>query len=175
MPDREPSAFTSIGDIISDRIDPIKTIQVSQEAPWDSAGEDLLRVWLATAKQQATSHRKHGFRTKRFYKLFGISSIVTAAIVFLIANLELSVLEGTDTIVHVFAAFINLLIVNLNGFLDYGPKYQRHFEFEGNFAKIAIDIDEILAIDPDFRSPKDRTLAEYKEKIGNLVRSAPET
>ena len=156
-------------------IDSLETIQVNQEAPWDKKGEDLLRDWLVAAKQQATSHRKTGFRLKKLYKFIGITSILSAAIVFFVSNVQISTDEHRYTVIKVTVAFINLIIANLASFLNYGPKYQRHFEFEGKFTKISIDIEEILAIDPDFRSPKDRTLAEYKEKVGNLFSSAPET
>lgn len=156
------------------QIDPIETIQVTQEAPWDTAGEDLLRIWLVASKRSASSHRKTGYHLKKLYRFFGILSIVSAAIVFFFSNIIASKDIETDKIVHVFVAFINLIIANLTNFLNYGPKYQLQFEFEGKFTKLAVDIEEILAIDADFRSPKDRTLAEYKEKIGNLFVNAPE-
>lgn len=155
--------------------DTLETIQVSQEAPWDTKGENLLRDWLVASKQQAASHRKVGYRLKKLYKFIGITSILSAAIVFFVSNVQVSTDEHRYTIVKVTVAFINLIIANLASFLNYGPKYQRHFEFEGKFTKTAIDIEEILAIDPEFRSAKDRTLAEYKEKVGHLFTTAPET
>jgi len=154
--------------------DPLETIQVSEEAPWDKPGEDLIQSWLEIAQQQAIVHRKHGFRLKHLYRLYGILAIVSAAVVFFFANIKVSPVKTTDDIVHVFVAFINLIVANLNNFFDYGPKYQRQFEFEGKYSKLAVDLTEILAIDSEFRSPKDRTLAENKEKIGNLMINAPE-
>lgn len=154
--------------------DPLETIQVSEEAPWDKPGENLIHSWLETAKQQASIHRKRGFRLKQLYKFFGILSIVSAAIVFFFANISVSPVGKTDTLVHIFVAFVNLLVANLNNFLEYGPKYQKQFEFEGKYSKLSVDLEEILAINADFRAPKDRTLAEYKEKIGNLFVNAPE-
>jgi len=151
-------------------VDSLETIQVSKEAPWDKQGEDLLRVWLATAKRESDLHRKKGYTLKSLYKFFGIVSILTAAIVFLVANLD----STENTLRFIIVSFINLIVVNLTSFLDYGPKYQRQFEFEGKYTKISIDIEEILALDQDYRAPKDRTLAEYKEKIGNLRVNAPE-
>ena len=155
--------------------DPLETVQVSQEAPWDKQGEDLLRSWLATAKQQASAHRKRGFQLKRLYKFFGILSIITAAVVFLFSNITVSPVEREDTITKMVFAFINLIVANLVSFLDYGPKYRHQFEFEGLFTKVSIDLTEILSIHVDYRAPKDRTLAEYKEKIGSLFTYAPET
>ena len=63
--------------------DPLETVQVSEEAPWDQQGEDLLRSWLEAAKQQAATHRKHGFRLKHLYKFYGILAIVSAGTIFL--------------------------------------------------------------------------------------------
>lgn len=151
-----------------------ETVQVSEEAPWDKQGEDLLRSWLETAKQQASVHRKQGFKLKYLYKFFGILTIISAGAVFLFSNIKLSSMVATDDAAHVFVAFVNLIVVNLNNFLEYGPKYQRQFEFEGKYSKLAVDLEEILAIDSEFRSPKDRTLAENKEKFGNLLVNAPE-
>jgi len=154
--------------------DPIETLQISEEAPWDLPGEDLLHSWLETSQQQAGIHRKQGFKLKWLYKFFGILSIISAGIVFLFANIKFSSDKAADDIVHIAAAFVNLLVANLNNFLEYGPKYQRQFEFEGKYTKLAVDLEEILAIDALYRAPKDRTLAEYKEKIGNLFVNAPE-
>ena len=154
--------------------DSIETIQVSQEAPWDVAGESLLRKWMETAGKQASSHQKTGYKLKKLYKIFGISAVFSAALVFLMSNLQFGDQTRT-TVVHSIASFINLLIANLAAFLSYGPKYQLHFEFEGKFTKVYVDIEELLAIDREFRSPKDRVLAEYKEKMGNLFTHAPET
>lgn len=154
--------------------DTIETLQVSREAPWDKAGEDLLRSWLDAAKQQASAHNKTGYRLKRLYKIFGICSIVSASIVFLFSNITVTENEEGDAIFHVIVSFINLLVINLTSFLEFGPKYQLHFEFEGKFSKFGVDIEEILSCDPDFRAPKDRTLGEYKEKIGNLYTNSPE-
>lgn len=158
----------------SETTNPLETVRVSQEEPWDKQGENLLRDWLATAKQQAIIHRKHGFKLKGLYKFYGVLSIISAGFVFLCSNVILSGDEYVDTTVKVFIAFVNLVIVNLVNFLDYGPKYKTQFEFEGKYAKVGVDIDQILAIDREFRSPKDRTLAEYKEKMGNLFVNAPE-
>lgn len=154
---------------------PVETIRVSQEAPWDQSGEDILRNWMATAQQQAHTHRKRGYKLKRLYKFFGVMSVISAAVVFLFSNANIFKDDKTGTIAKVVVAFINLVISNMASFLDYGPKYKHQFEFEGRYSKFAIDIQEILAIDSEYRSPKDRTLAEYKEKIGNLVTNAPET
>ncbi len=154
--------------------EPTQTLQISEEAPWDKQGEDLLCVWLADSKQQAVTHRKRGFRLKKLYKFFGVLSIFSAAIVFFLSNIVVSDNVQTDTTVKVFVAFINLIIANLASFLEYGPKYRLQFEFEGKYTKLSIDISELLALDPDFRPPKDRVLAEYKEKIGNLFINAPE-
>lgn len=156
-------------------IDTTETIQVSEEAPWDQSGEDLIQNWLDTSKQQAAVHRKQGFRLKWLYKFFGVLSIISASIVFLLSNIKVSPEKTTDDIVHIVVAFFNLLITNLTNFLNYGPKYQLHFEFEGKYSKIAVDLREILATSREYRSPKDRTLAEYKEKVGNLLVNAPET
>lgn len=152
----------------------IETVQVGEEAPWDQPGEDLVQDWLETSKQQAAIHRGKGFRLKRRYKFFGILSIITASIVFLFSNIVVSLNLSIDTFVHVFVAFINLIVANLVQFLEYGPRYQRQFEFEGKYSKLAVDLTEILATDIEFRSPKDRVLAEHKEKIGNLMINAPE-
>jgi len=154
--------------------DPIETLQISDEAPWDVPGEDLLHSWLEACKQQTGVHRKQGFKLKKLYKFFGILSIVSAGIVFFFANIKVSDDQVTDDIIHIFVAFVNLLVANLNNFLEYGPKFQKQFEFEGKYSKLAVDLEEILAIDAAYRAPKDRTLAEYKEKVGNLYVNAPE-
>ena len=155
--------------------DTLEAIQINQEAPWDEAGESLLRKWMATSWKQAADHKKTGYKFKRLYKIYGILSVVSATFVFLMSNVSISSEITTDATVHSIIAFTNLLITNLATFLNYGPKYQLQFEFEGKFSKIAIDIEEILSIHKDFRSPKDRVLAEYKEKLGNLITHAPET
>lgn len=151
-----------------------ETLQISQEEPWDKSGEDLIRNWDNIAQQQASDHRARGFFLKKLYKIFGIISILTAGVVFLVSNITISPHHDIDTLIKVIIAFINLVVANLVNFLDYGPKYQKQFEYEAKYTKLSIDIQEILAIDREFRSPKDRTLAEYKEKVGNLFSTAPE-
>jgi hypothetical protein len=174
----QPSVDPVVRSVRTDPInwlyDTTQTIPITQEAPWDEPGEELLRSWLSTAKQQTTAHRQRGFKLKRYYKSLGILSIFTAAIVFLISNVHISDNDNTETFVRVFVAFVNLVIANSVNFLGYGPKYQRQFEYEGLYAKIVVDMEEILCTDRDFRVAKDRVLAEYKEKIGNLYTTAPE-
>ncbi len=157
-----------------DQADSTETIRVTQEEPWDSKGEDLLCIWLASTEQEASKHRTRGFRLKRLYKIFGILSIVSAAIVFFCSNIDIPPDTGTESFVRVFVSFLNLIIANLVSFLDYGPKYQKQFEFEGRYLKVSVDIKSVLASTKDYRPPKDRTLAEYKERIANLYANAPE-
>ena len=164
---------TTLNHIDRETLDSLETIRVTPEAPWDEPGNLLLRSWLASSKQQASTHRTRGFKLKRFYKLIGISAILSAALVFLVSNIQGSG-SSPQNIFLAVASFVNLIIANLASFLDYGPKYQRQFEFEGRYTKLMVDIEEILSTASDFRAPKDRVLGEYKEKIGNLYRNAPE-
>lgn len=152
----------------------IEEVHVSQEAPWDEQGDQLLRNWVADIEKQSVLHRSRGFYLKRLYRILGITSIVAASLVFFTSNIEFSTNELSNQIGHSVFTFLNLILANLNSFLDYGPKYQQHFEFEGKYTKVGIEIHEILATDHEYRIPKDRTLGEYKEIVGNLYVSAPE-
>ena len=146
----------------------------SNEAPWDEQGTTILKTWIQEAKKESVLHRNRGFYLKKSYRFLGISSIVVAALVFLTDQIQFSDDQLADKAYHSIFAFINLVFVNISSFLNLGPKYQEHFEFEGRYIKVGIEMEEILATDIQFRAPKDRTLAEYKEIVGNLFTSAPE-
>ena len=152
----------------------LETVHVSQEAPWDEQGDELLRRWMADAEKQSILHRKRGFYLKKLYRVFNILSIVAASVVFFMGRVTFSTDETIDQLGHSVFTFINLILANLNSFLDFGPLYQKHFEFEGKYTKVCIELEEIIATDQEYRVPKDRTLAEYKEIVGNLYTSAPE-
>jgi len=98
----------------SNTANPIETIQVSQEAPWDKQGEDILRHWLAITEQQAAAHRRKGFKLKKLYRIFGILSILSASIVFLFSNIKLSIDDSCgNSVVKSVIAFLNLVIINV--------------------------------------------------------------
>lgn len=152
----------------------IEEKQSNTEGPWDEEGNALLRAWIIEAKKESILHKNKGFYLKRVYRILGVSTIVAAALVFFTDSVQFSKDPKLDKTYHSIFAFINLVIVNINSFLSLGPKYQQHFEFEGRYLKVCIEMEEILATNILFRSPKDRTLAEYKEIVGNLLISAPE-
>ncbi|NNM23826.1 MAG: hypothetical protein HKO54_09745 [Flavobacteriaceae bacterium] len=169
-----PAPQSVIEHLDPDALDTLETVQVSQEAPWDQKGEELLLLWLDDAEKRSKEHSKKGYQLKRRYRFLGITSILTAAILFFVSAIHFSDDEYRDDIAKRTFTFINLLVVNTATFLNYGPKYQQHFEFEGRWAKLAVDIKELLATDSEYRSAKDRTLAEYKEIFGNLQMISPE-
>lgn len=169
-----PAPPDILDELNQDRYNSLETIHVSQEAPWDQQGDELLRRWVDDAQKQSLQHRKRGFYLKKLYRILGILSILAASIVFFMSSVKFNDDEAIDQLGHSVFTFINLIFANLNSFLDYGPKYQKHFEFEGKYIKVCIEIEEILSTDKEYRVPKDRTLAEYKEIVGNLYTSAPE-
>jgi len=169
-----PAPPSIIEHIDPERLDSIETIRVSREAPWDESGEELLRLWMDAARKHAEEHRLRGYRLKKFYRFTGILSILSAAILFFAAGILFSPDEYINDIFHRAFTLINLVIINLTTFMGFGPRYQEHFEYEGRYNKLVCDLQEILATHGEFRSPKDKTLAEYKEVMGNLLSIAPE-
>lgn len=154
-------------------IDGLETIPVNPEAPWDEAGEEILRCWMAEAEAASKAHQATGYKLKRRYKALQFAVISSAVALFLINSLVPCNADLVGHIVHVVFSAINLLVAQITGFLNYGSKYQEHFEYEGHYSRYAIDIMEILATDTDFRAPKDKTIAELRERKKQLV-SAPE-
>lgn len=163
-----------------DQLDPryingLETIPVTPEAPWDQRGEVLLRDWMDDAKKSSKDHRDTGYKLKRLYRQISISVIVSAGVVFLLTSLfPCNTTNEVYKYIKVVVSFISLIIANISSFYDYGPKYQSHFQYEGYYMRYYIDIQEILATDTDFRPPKDKTIVEFRERMGNLVTSAPE-
>ena len=161
------------------RLDPaivraLETISVNPEAPWDEAGEKLLRDWMDDAAKCAKGHSRTGYKLKARYKLIAMSNIMATALVFLTSSLFPCTDEPIFKYITVCISFISVIVANINTFFDYGPKYQKHFEYEGRFYKFVVDIEELLVTDVDFRPPKDKSMAELKERKGNLLTTAPE-
>jgi hypothetical protein len=161
-----------------DQFDPeflhkLETIPVTTEAPWDLKGDVLLRVWLDEAKESSKGHRNTGYKLKKNYRILSISVILSTGLVFLITTLFPC---GDDSHKYFSAiiSFISLILANFAAFFDFGPKYQSHFQYEGLYQRYVIDINEILSTDVEYRPPKDKTLVEFRERMGNLVTSAPE-
>lgn len=152
----------------------LETISVNPEAPWDEAGEKLLRDWMDDATKCAKGHAKTGYKLKRRYKGLAMCNILATGLVFLVSSLFPCTSESAYKYITVVISFISLLVANTHTFFDYGPKYQRHFEYEGRYYKFVVDMEEILVTDADFRPPKDKSIAELKERKGNLVTTAPE-
>jgi hypothetical protein len=151
----------------------IETIPVTTEAPWDLKGEVLLRVWLDEAKDSSKGHRNTGYKLKNVYRILSISVILATGLVFLITTL-FPCEDDSHKYISAFISFSSLILANLAAFFDYGPKYQSHFQYEGLYQRYVIDINEILSTDSEYRPPKDKTLVEFRERMGNLVTSAPE-
>ena len=154
--------------------DKLETIHCTSEAPWDGAGENLLRRWMDEAKDNSILHKKTAYKLKHFNRITSICVIFSTALVFLVTSLFPCTNDETYKIIQVIISFISLIIANIASFFDFGPKYQAHFQYEGLWMRFAIDIEELLVTDVDFRPPKDRTIVEYREKMGNLVTTAPE-
>ena len=155
-------------------INGLETIPVTPEAPWDSRGEVLLRHWMDAAKDHSEKHSAIAYKLKSLYRKLSVLVILSTGLVFLTSSLFPCTDEVMYQYIHVFISFVSLVLANLSSFYDYGPKYQSHFQYEGYYMKYYIDIEEILATDIDFRPPKDKTIVEFKERMGNLVTSAPE-
>ena len=147
----------------------LETISVTPEAPWDDKGEELLRLWMDDATQCASGHKRSGYIIKSRHRCIQYGLIICAVLVFLASSL----FECTDTTyakaITVTASALNLLFAQINNMLDYGPLYERHFQYEALNTQYAIYIQEILCTDADFRSPKDQTLTELREKKKQLV------
>lgn len=155
-------------------IDNLETVPVNPEAPWDGAGEQVLHRWMAEAKTSSADHQKAGYKLKKRYKILQFALIISATIVFVeSALIPCNTDQFALVAIRVVFTAINLLIAQLNQALNYGSKYQQHFEYEGKFAQYALDIEEILATDIDFRAPKDKTITSLLERKKQLV-NAPE-
>ena len=100
--------------------------------------------------------------------------IISAGFVFLFSSLFPCTVDETYKYIQVSMSFGSLILANLSSFYDYGPKYQSHFQYEGYYMRYYINIEEILATEVDFRPPKDKTTVEYRERMANLITSAPE-
>lgn len=151
----------------------LETIPVTQEQPWDKAGEILLRRWLDEAEKSASMHSKTAYRLKHLYRALGMAIILSTSLVALMNSL-FPCASGSYKYVSVFISFISLIFANLSSLYNYGPKYQQHFTYEGLYYRYAIDIQEILVTEVSFRPPKDKTIVEFRERKGNLITSAPE-
>jgi hypothetical protein len=152
----------------------LETIPVTAEAPWDEAGEVLLCHWLDEAKESAQGHKSTAYRLKKLYRALSVAVILSTGLVFLVTSLFPCTDEAEFKYVQVLISFTSLILANLSSFYDYGPKYQCHFQYEGLYNRYGIDIQEILATSIDFRPPKDKTVVEFRERMGNMVTSAPE-
>jgi hypothetical protein len=151
----------------------LETIPVTTEAPWDLKGEVLLRVWLDEAKDSSKGHRETGYKLKKLYRILSISVILATGFVFLVTTL-FPCNDNSHKYITAIISFTSLIFANLAAFFDFGPKYQSHFQYEGLYQRYVIDINEILSTDEVYRPPKDKTLVEFRERMGNLVTSAPE-
>ena len=169
-----PASQQYIDSLDREFVNGLETIPVTTEAPWDKAGEILLRDWMDEAKDTAIDHRRTGYKLKKRYHFLSIAVIVTAAFVFLVSSLFPCTTEESYRYIQVCFSFVSLIVANTSTFFNYGARYQKHFDYEGKYCRFAIDIQEILITQTEFRPPKDRTMVEYKERKGNLVTSAPE-
>lgn len=155
-------------------LDGLDTIPVTPEAPWDDAGERLVRVWMDAAQTASSEHRATGYKLKFRHKLLSIANIFATVLVFIFTSLFPCTDEPAYRGLNVTAAALALFVASVISHFNYGSKYQQHFEYEGHYAKYAIDCEELLATEPDFRAPKDKTLAELRERKKQLL-NAPET
>ena len=151
----------------------LETIPVTAEAPWDLKGDVLLRLWLDEAKNSSKGHKNTGYKLKKIYRILSISVILATGLVFLVTTL-FPCEDDSHKYISAFISFSSLILANIAAFFDYGPKYQSHFQYEGLYQRYVIDINEILSTDVEYRPPKDKTLVEFRERMGNLVTSAPE-
>ena len=151
----------------------LETIPVTTEAPWDLKGDVLLRLWLDEAKNSSKGHKNTGYKLKKIYRILSISVILATGLVFLVTTL-FPCDDTSHKYISALISFSSLILANISAFFDYGPKYQSHFQYEGLYQRYVIDINEILSTDVEYRPPKDKTLVEFRERMGNLVTSAPE-
>lgn len=171
----QPASGQYLDRIGSDYINRLETVPVTPEAPWDQRGEILLRSWMDASKNSSTNHKRTGYRLKKLYRTLSIAVIILTGLVFLLTSLfPCGTSNNSFKYIQVFSSFLSLIVANLSSFYDYGPKYQSHFQYEGLYMRYYIDIEEILATDIDFRPPKDKTIVEFRERMGNLLTSAPE-
>ena len=172
--DLVPAPQSFLDRLSSEYINNLETIPVIPEAPWDTNGEELLHRWMVEAKDMAKGHKKTGYILKFRHQRLSIAVILSAALVFLVSSLFPCTTIKVYKYIQVGFSFLGLVIANTNAFFNYGARYQLHFEYEGKYRKYAIDIEEILATQVEFRPPKDKTIVEFKERKGQLVTSGPE-
>lgn len=161
-----------------DQLDPVflnglETISATPEAPWDEIGERLLRDWMDEAKKSSLAHQATGYKLKSRYLYTQYLVIVATVLVFVAANMFPCTDQQEYKYIQIGFAAFNLFISSFAAFRNYGETYQSHFEYEGHYIRYATDIEEILVTDRDFRVPKDKTIAELKERKKQLA-NAPE-
>ena len=146
----------------------LETIPVSPEAPWDEAGERVLRDWMAEAKVTAAKQNAKARKLKYYHYIVSFLAISWAVLMTFASFFACSDLLGAKLTLSGLGAV--QLGINLSvAFLNLGQRYQRHYEYEGKFFKFALDLEELLATDIDFRPPKDMTIRGLKEIKKSLL------
>lgn len=168
--DPTPQSSSPLEDIVIDS-NPNSVPQVLVEEKYTPHNESLLKYWLQEARRSSAAHNAKGKRLKFRHELFGLPAILLPLIFATISGV-LSDKPGIEY-ANVSVLALTGILSGVNRFFDYGPKSQRHFEYEAKYADLVTTVMVELSKERNLRIRADRFVEMVQSKVDNLGANAP--
>ncbi len=145
--------------------------QLKIEEEYTDENENLLNLWLETAREKSEAHNIMGRRFKLKHEVVGLPAYVLP-----IAYSPLSGLfadEENIKYANVFVLVTSGLLSSVYTFFDFGRKSQRHFDYEARYSDLVTTIMVEMSKRREIRIRADRFIEMIQSKIDNLGANAP--
>ncbi len=139
-----------------------------KELLWEKRQEIIFNQWKDDMIEKSVKHGKKG---KIFKKRFSILMIPATLLPIVMSGLA-SVLVDYPLVIS-GASILTGVLTGLNGFFNYGSKYEKHFNFENQYLTLSREIVKELSKPKRHRPACDVYYEKIMNEMNKLDESAP--
>ena len=161
-------AIDSLERVLEDENSESKDDPLRKELLWEQREEIFLQKIVEDCKKQSKLHRRKGKKFKKLYTGFGIPSTLLPIILS-----GLTEQLNMYPLVHSLVMITSGILTGVSTFMNFGRKYEEHFNYEAKYGGLAGDISTELCKPKSFRVACDVYLERVRLLYGNLNSNAP--
>jgi hypothetical protein len=139
-----------------------------KELLWESREEDLIHKWKKHCIIESRLHGEKARRVKKQYTALSIPAIILPL-----------VLSGFSSLIQPYPLVNSItlmavaILTGISGFFNLGGRCQKHFQYEGLYNDLALNIDSEMCKPKKARIACDLYLERVKNNVSKLDLSCP--
>jgi len=144
-----------------------------EEMIWTTKIEKIFLHWSLECKESAKKHNQYAKRTRCYYYLFGIPSVIIP-VVMASVNQVLGDKHETSIIINSVGYLLTGTFTGISTFLNFSSKYEKHFYTEIRYNELYTDIQSLLIKPKRNRIAADVAIEQFKLRFEHINEYAPD-